>query len=1070
MTRARDLADIIGPNGDLVVTGDLQVTGTTTTVNSTTVEIADNNILLGSGATTNAQNTGAGLSVLLPDASPDEFATLVYTTSSDSWSFNKNVGIGTTAPGESLHLRAAAPAIRFEDTDVTGVNQIYSNGAEFVISADQSDLDASSKITFLVDGNSKASIYDSGTLAIGAGASSNYLLTTNYDANATFSNAVSDFTQMWQNSGTNMLGVAGADDLTVRLATNNGYSLAFSNAGTEAFRITTGGNIEAPSGTSGNFEIGIEDNATDFFRTSAKGLIIKGNDAFTGGSPQQASAGGDVEVRAGYGVDNTGVGAFAGDLTLSGGIPFSGNNSGAGQIFLKTNNTEVLTVSRDQKVGIGTTNPQHNLDVEISANVIDGIRTGDSTNSQITLGSFDANITNGLGTGGILTGSLFGGIISGGNNGKIVLALRDNDISDSVDIVSGGGNYMTDSTYDTLVASFKADGNVGIGTATPATPLTLKHSTTTDQTGGFRIVDSNDTTRANFYYGGSQSFIIHGASGPVGIDAPALQFATGGATPAVRMTILEEGNVGIGTTNPTENLHLYSSTSNADFLIESTTAGQDSRLYIRRNGSTSRAYLNFSDSAAATANWYTGLLRNASTAFSIGRSDDFGAGFSYLTIDVDGDVGIGTTAPGTKLHVDGAITHKELTSSFSGGGGANRNYFKIFSKNFFNGSSFATNNYRVSVTLGGETGGKIGFAEFDVGFKQQGTGDFFEIVPFRSAYCDVGYTWDVNGGSDSSGLLEIYINADNLYMYFDVQVQARAAPSSSLEGWEFTDTGSGTPPTGMISMTFNQESKGIHYTQTSAPVIEPIQLGAPFDSTTFQVANGTEQATTPDSSTFPVTTTAASITFDSDTYNQGSYRTEFAKIDRSGNLPLYVRNSLGGTTQTNIARFGTHTYSPHVFEVFGDTKIQGDFVADGPVRYFNYLSSARGYLEAEGSYSLLGNDSSGNADIEITIVFKNTTTIYDTAMVTLDLTHAGNTDPMEAASYFIKLRQRSSAVAVLGGPTKVFGDDRPISTAINGLTLTITVSSEGASTATQAAKVKVLGGYYGIDSLSITTA
>ena len=88
MTRARDLANIIGPNGDLVVTGDLQVSGTTTTVNSTTVEIADKNILLGSGATANSQNSGAGLSVLLPDASPDEFATILWDATGTKFDFS----------------------------------------------------------------------------------------------------------------------------------------------------------------------------------------------------------------------------------------------------------------------------------------------------------------------------------------------------------------------------------------------------------------------------------------------------------------------------------------------------------------------------------------------------------------------------------------------------------------------------------------------------------------------------------------------------------------------------------------------------------------------------------------------------------------------------------------------------------------------------------------------------------------------------------------------------------------------------------------------------------------------
>jgi len=82
----------------------------------------------------------------------------------------------------------------------------------------------------------------SGNVGIGT-SSPNYVLNTNYNANATFSNAASDFTQMWQNSDVNGLGVALADDLTARLVTNNGYELAFNNGTTEVMRIDTSGNV-----------------------------------------------------------------------------------------------------------------------------------------------------------------------------------------------------------------------------------------------------------------------------------------------------------------------------------------------------------------------------------------------------------------------------------------------------------------------------------------------------------------------------------------------------------------------------------------------------------------------------------------------------------------------------------------------------------------------------------------------------------------------------------------------------------------------------------------------------------
>lgn len=67
---------------------------------------------------------------------------------------------------------------------------------------------------------------------------------------------------------------------------------------------------------------------------------------------------------------------------------------------------------------------------------------------------------------GLLPGSTSGPIIEGGWQSHLVLGIRDNDVNDGVYIVSGSGNYATDSTYDKVVASFKADGNTALGTIT----------------------------------------------------------------------------------------------------------------------------------------------------------------------------------------------------------------------------------------------------------------------------------------------------------------------------------------------------------------------------------------------------------------------------------------------------------------------------------------------------------------------------------------------------------------------------------------------------------------------------
>ena len=75
----------VSTSGSLTVGGSLVVNGTTTTINATTLDVADLNITVAKNATTAAAANGAGLTVA------GAGATLVYTRSTDSWDFNKSV-------------------------------------------------------------------------------------------------------------------------------------------------------------------------------------------------------------------------------------------------------------------------------------------------------------------------------------------------------------------------------------------------------------------------------------------------------------------------------------------------------------------------------------------------------------------------------------------------------------------------------------------------------------------------------------------------------------------------------------------------------------------------------------------------------------------------------------------------------------------------------------------------------------------------------------------------------------------------------------------------------------------
>jgi len=77
-----------GVGGTVIIAGNLQVTGTTTTVNSTTLDIGDINIILAKDSVTDAASNGAGITV---KGANDK--TFTYVSSSDNWAMNKPLNI-----------------------------------------------------------------------------------------------------------------------------------------------------------------------------------------------------------------------------------------------------------------------------------------------------------------------------------------------------------------------------------------------------------------------------------------------------------------------------------------------------------------------------------------------------------------------------------------------------------------------------------------------------------------------------------------------------------------------------------------------------------------------------------------------------------------------------------------------------------------------------------------------------------------------------------------------------------------------------------------------------------------
>jgi hypothetical protein len=76
---------------DLTVSGNLTVNGTTTTINATTLDVADLNITVAKNALSAVAANGAGLTV----NGPGTAATFTYTSADDRWNLNKNLNVTT---------------------------------------------------------------------------------------------------------------------------------------------------------------------------------------------------------------------------------------------------------------------------------------------------------------------------------------------------------------------------------------------------------------------------------------------------------------------------------------------------------------------------------------------------------------------------------------------------------------------------------------------------------------------------------------------------------------------------------------------------------------------------------------------------------------------------------------------------------------------------------------------------------------------------------------------------------------------------------------------------------------
>jgi len=296
----------------------------------------------------------------------------------------------------------------------------------------------------------------------------------------------------------------------------------------------------------------------------------------------------------------------------------AGGTGTTNKLHLGTNGQNSTIVCNDGNVGIGTTTPDQKLEVNGNAHlnyslIGRGIRS--SNRGELHLNATSTNDVS----------EIFFGHGDGYTEGNIRWAISDRGFTDGrLDLYSGPafGGFS-------VIQSWDENGNVGIGTTSPAEKLTVI---------GDILIDNG---------GNSTLYLGKGAEGVDGVtkikavqtgaDTDQLGIAfnvhpntAGSAVSEEAMRIDHDGNVGIGTTSPVTTLHVNGSIGayTSDYAAGST----GSRLLMKTFASTGDTY-------------------------SLIQAQDLGGiSNNVLALQPYGDsVGIGTTTPAYKLDVNGTL-------------------------------------------------------------------------------------------------------------------------------------------------------------------------------------------------------------------------------------------------------------------------------------------------------------------------------------------------------------------------------------------------------------------------------
>jgi len=674
-------------SNDIIVSGNLDVQGTTTTIDTTNLDVKDKNITLNySTGDSSASANGAGITI--QDAvSSTQDATLTWNTANDSFNFSHNLNFADNikaqfGAGNDLQIYHDGNNSRVEDTGTGGLRLIGGNFVSLQSTSGENMVVATENgaVTLYHNNNAKLATTSSGIDVTGTVTADTHF--TSSDSNATLSSSGSGgYVYLRPNGNGTATGETRIDTngllkvnsidtshgLEIAQSTNTGYAPASILLRATQSTARGGGIYSYNTQTDNGWYSGTLYNNTDKWAvTFANGTSFNSAIAQTTYAKFTVHSNGNVDIA---GTANVNTISSTGDLTLDavaninldadgGAIRFKDGGTSFGEVFKSSSNMILYsTISNgDMKfMGVDGGNNITALTLDMSnagkalfnagANFGSGIDvTGTTVTDGLTVNSGDTSsflsIRNGSNSSFTKLYSDLNGVtildVDANNVGAAPRFQIDVSEVQALRITEGGDISFYDDTGSTQGFFWDASAEkLGIGTTSPLDLLHIKSSTT----------DARQVIDGHTGYDAELKFAENGTvKYTIGHDAASDNFVIGttNVDTQQRLVIDSAGNVGIGDTAPQDYLEINGSGRGLGGLTIS-------------NSSASHAALSFARSSTATARIYANepaALHTSGLRFQ--TSDASGGAPNLVTamfIDEYQKIGIGTTSPSANLEI-----------------------------------------------------------------------------------------------------------------------------------------------------------------------------------------------------------------------------------------------------------------------------------------------------------------------------------------------------------------------------------------------------------------------------------